>query len=170
MSRVGGGGYAENRGGFGDRTGGGMSGNARDGLGGSGRGGDHNFAAERARLRAAGADTITPKYSWDQARISDFGITGGLMNGLRGILNSNTYAGRMPQGLQAGYSADGNRVGRPARPLSAQQMFMPQQAAAPPPVVLRPPTSVSGMFMNTGGEYGAGAYRPGYSFFGPGSY
>lgn len=33
MSRVGGGGYAESRGGFGDRTGGGMSGNARDGIG-----------------------------------------------------------------------------------------------------------------------------------------
>lgn len=43
MSRVGGGGYAESRGGVGDRTGGGMSGNARDGRDGmgnrSGRGG-----------------------------------------------------------------------------------------------------------------------------------
>lgn len=107
-SRVGGGGYAESRGGgVGDGTGGGMSANGRDGLGGSGKGGDSNLAAERQRLRAMGATTITPKYGWDQARLSDFGITGGLMNAFNGLYAGNTYEGRTPQGLRGGYARDG---------------------------------------------------------------
>lgn len=68
--------------------------------------GTTDLAGERQRMRAMGADTITPKYGWDQARMSDFGITGGVMNALKGIYDGNTYSGRMPQGLRAGFSGD----------------------------------------------------------------
>lgn len=68
--------------------------------------GTTDLAGERQRLRALGATTITPKYGWDQAQISDFGITGGLMNAFKGVMAGNTYDGRMPQGLQGGYAAD----------------------------------------------------------------
>lgn len=191
MARVGGGGYAENRGGLGDRTGGGASRNARDGLGGSGKGGDHNFAADRARMRAAGATTITPKYGWDQAQISDFGITGGLLNMGRGILAGNTYDGRTPQGLVGGYANDpaqramqamfmGQQPGQSPTARSGlyggaggvnspygQQMFMPRSKPAAPPVA-QPKTPqmgyAPGSSIGTGGKYGISQFRPGYDF------
>jgi hypothetical protein len=55
----------------------------------------------------------------------------------------------------------------------APQMFMPKPAAqvnpaAAPGAALPQQSFAPGMFMNTGGKYGSSAYRPGYSFFGPG--
>lgn len=126
--------------------------------------GTSDLAAERSRLRGLGADFITPKYSWDQARISDFGITGGLMNGLRGILNSNTYAGRMPQGLRAAFSSDGNRGGRPMRSvLPPAPMALPPGPQAPP--VLPKPIQMGPSNLNVPGGFAYGVNIPGYSYF-----
>lgn len=48
-----------------------------------------------------------------------------------------------------------------------------QRPAAVPPTQAvmpkKPMTSVPGMFLGTGGQYGYGVQRPGYQFFGPGS-
>jgi hypothetical protein len=52
--------------------------------------------------RTANTDFITPKYSWDQAQLSDFGITGALMNAFNGLYKGNTYAGRTPLGFTSG--------------------------------------------------------------------
>lgn len=61
MSRVGGGGYAENRGGYGDRTGGGMSGNARDGRDGMGNR-NGGFGGGMGGLNARRTANPTPSY------------------------------------------------------------------------------------------------------------
>lgn len=46
-----------------------------------------------------------------------------------------------------------------------QQMFMPQQQAPQPQQMAAPKQAFApGMFMNTGGKYGASAFRPGYTF------
>lgn len=89
------------------------------GRGSSGVQGGRNdaLASERSRLRAMGVDTITPKYSWDDASMSDFSIVGGGLRGLFDTIQSgNTYAGRTPQGLQGGYSSDGGAKGLQYRP------------------------------------------------------
>lgn len=45
-----------------------------------------------------------------------------------------------------------------------QQMFMPQQQAPAPQMAAPKQAFAPGMFMNTGGKYGASAFRPGYTF------
>lgn len=79
-----------------------------------------------------------------------------------------------------GYS--GGMGGAPARPgvggnPTAYQQYMQRvkAAAAPPspapvaPVKPMPNSFTPQMFMGTGGKFGYGVQRPGYSFFGPGS-
>lgn len=117
--------------------------------------------------RTAHTDFITPKYNWDQAQISDFGITGGLMNAIGGVMAGNTYAGRTPIGFGnhniRGGGGAGNAMTRPPQ-VNAPQMFMPQAQPARPSLPTPRFASAPGMFMNTGGKYGAGVFRPGYNF------
>lgn len=57
----------------------------------------------------------TPNYSWDQAKLSDFGILGAASNMLGGILAGNTYAGRSPSGFTTGQSRDLGALGPKAQ-------------------------------------------------------
>lgn len=72
---------------------------SRGGYGARGGGFGGNSGAQGRPERTMHTNTITPKYGWDQAQLSDFGISGGLMNAVRGIVAGNTYAGRTPQGF-----------------------------------------------------------------------
>lgn len=127
--------------------------------------GTSDLAAERSRLRGLGADFITPKYSWDQAQLSDFGIGGGLRNALRGLIADNTYTGRMPQGLRARYSVDGNRRGRPIQSLQPPQqpIALPPGPQAPP--VLPRPIQMGPSNLSVPGGFSYGVNIPGYSYF-----
>ncbi len=50
-----------------------------------------------------------------------------------------------------------------------QKMMRPQpQQQVQPPMPPRPNSAAPQMFMGTGGQYGYGMMRPGYTFFGPG--
>lgn len=57
----------------------------------------------------------TPNYSWDQAKLSDFGIMGGLSNMIGGVMAGNTYAGRTPSGFSTGQSRDLGALGPKAQ-------------------------------------------------------
>lgn len=153
----------------------------RGGMGGmSGNRGSDKAGRDVAAKRPVRTDQnfITPNYSWDQAQISDFGITGGLMNLGRGILAGNTYAGRQPLGFGSGgnvgaRSGGGGEKMNPmllARQQAAPQMFMPQQQAPAATRPLMPMGYQSGQMFGTGGKYGGSSFRPGYSFLTPGSY
>lgn len=153
--------------------------------------------AEGRPSRSSTTGTITPKYGWDQARMSDFGILGGVGNMFSGIMAGNTYAGRTPQGFVGsrqrdlgamGPGAVGNTGGKSMfMPGGMDRMEMMQQMAAqrsrqqhaakknamtavtPALAQPKPMSSAPSMFMGTGGKFGYGLQRPGYQFYGPGS-
>lgn len=149
--------------------------------------------------------TQVPNYGWEDARLSDFGLLGGLSNLVGGVMSGNTYSGRTPRGFTTsqqrdmgalGAGAVGNTgqgrslqpqyggampnfsVGRAGiggyglqaykRDLARQQAAR-QPAVAPAPVQTPQPvlSYVPQMFLGTGGQYGYGQMRPGYSFYGP---
>jgi hypothetical protein len=77
--------------------------------------------AGRPDRNALNLDTITPNYSWDDAQISDFGISGGIMNALKGIAAGNTYAGRTPLGFTGGKAMGNGGLGEKYNPLRQGQ-------------------------------------------------
>ena len=58
---------------------------------------------------------VTPNYSWDQAKLSDFGLLGAGMNMIGGVLKGNTYSGRTPHGFTTGQSRDLGALGPKAQ-------------------------------------------------------
>lgn len=112
----------------------GSGGGQTAGLGNSGK----SIGAGRPDRNAMNLDFITPKYSWDQANIGNFGITGAVANMLKGIWGGNTYNQGTPQGFSAGGSRPGlggageksNSAMLLARQL-AQRSLMPAKPAAP---------------------------------------
>lgn len=113
----------------------------RGGMGGqSGNRGSDKAGRDVAAKRPVRADQnfITPNYSWDQAQISDFGITGGLMNLGRGILAGNTYAGRQPLGFGSGGNV-GARSGGAGEKMNVSQMLAGLQYKPPKPVAAAAP-------------------------------
>ncbi len=59
-----------------------------------------SIGSDRPDRNRLNLDTITPKYGWDDARLSDFSILGG---GIKSIFDTiasgDTYAGRTPAGF-----------------------------------------------------------------------
>lgn len=127
------------------------------GMAGSGSNAAKDLAASRALgaslagvgrpQRTAHTDFITPKYSWDQANIGNFGITGAVANMLSGVLSGNTYNQGMPKGfstggLKSGGGGLGEKVVGPANQAAggqriaqilAQRALMQPQLAVPAP-------------------------------------
>lgn len=179
MSRVGGGGYAESRGGFGDRTGGGMSGNARDGRDGMGnRGGSDRFSgAQFSQPRRTAVQS--PAYDatlGNLAKLASRSIPGAGM-----VLG----AGLDIAGLRPGFTGYQGQVSTPgsydptnrAFQSPDQSMQQPGYAQLQAPGLLgapRPPAAPQqmiqgqdqiGKYLSTPGLLAYGANTPGYRYF-----
>lgn len=128
----------------GKATGGNVGSNAAKDLGAS-RALGASLAGVGRPQRTAHTNFITPKYSWDQANVGNFGITGAVANMLGGVIGGNTYNQGMPKGfstggLKQGGGGAGEKKGGPLignidaqriAQLLAQQTLQPAAPSAP---------------------------------------
>lgn len=180
MSRVGGGGYAENRGGFGDRTGGGMSGNARDGRDGMGnRAGRDGFSTGMYGATARRAPTQSPSYEASFGNLSKLAtraipgagmIPGAVMDiagwrpGFTGFQGMTATPGSYDPTNRALSGAASYMQGLQAPGvLGAAQARQP--APSPAPAQHIQPQSQIGKYLSTPGLLAYGASVPGYRYY-----
>lgn len=95
--------------------GGGMKGGPNAGGNAGPMGGSKSGGLADRPDRGPHTGTVTPKYGWGDASMSDFGIVGGLSNMVGGILNGNTYSGRTPQGFASSQQRDLGALGAGAQ-------------------------------------------------------
>jgi hypothetical protein len=178
MSRVGGGGYAEKRGGgVGDGTGGGMSGNGRDGRDGMGNR-NGGFGGGMGGLNARRSVNPTPSYDMS---LHNMRALSGMLPGPGMAIN----AAKMAMGLGPQFEGPRGTINGPGdydgpnrfatlgsninpgqrQGLNLAQTFRPKPTGAVKMPQQNPMMRRPGLQMNSGLQ-GYGTFRPGYSFIG----
>jgi hypothetical protein len=176
MSRVGGGGYAEKRGGgVGDGTGGGMSGNGRDGRDGMGNR-NGGFGGGMGGLNARRSVNPTPSYDMS---LHNMRALSGMLPGPGMAINAAKMAmGLGPQfeGPRGTINGPGDYDGpnrfatlgsniNPLKALNLAAALKPKPTGAVKTAPVNPMMSQPGLNLSSG-LAGYGTYRPGYNFIG----